>query len=255
MGLYKLIANFLLAGLLAVFLGGRPLRADLIVGGPGDPGVGDCLPFGCIPPSSSNGVEYQQIFDSSLFSGPITIAGLTFFLNNFDNADPITGAPIVPDTIYPADYTITFSVVSIPVDGLDPTVENNIDPTTAQIFYVGSLSNPVSGQFTIQTTPANYFGYDPSQGNLLMDITNDGTDPFSQTVYLDINSSSGGLFSSAYDSNPHPCFTTGCTEPDYGLVVGFDTPADLTPVPEPATIWLTLGLTGLLGRTARRRIR
>ena len=62
-------------------------------------------------------------------------------------------------------------------------MENNIDPSTAQIFYVGSLSNMVSGQFTIQTTPANYFSYDPSQGNLLMDITNDGTNQSSQTIY------------------------------------------------------------------------
>jgi hypothetical protein len=255
MSLSERVAKFSLAGLLVVFVLGCPLWADTIVGSPGDPGVGDCIPFGCIAPGSSNGVEYQEIFDSSLFSGPITIAGLTFFLNNFDNADPITGEPIVPDTIYPADYTILFSVVSIPVDGLDPTVENNIDPSTAQIFYVGSLSNMVSGQFTIQTTPANYFFYDPSQGNLLMDITNDGTDQFSQTVYLDINSSSGGLFSSAYDSDPPPCVTTGCTEPDYGLVVGFETPADLTPVPEPATIWLILSMTGVLALRGMRRAR
>jgi hypothetical protein len=205
--------------------------------------VGDCVPFGC-----SDASVYQEVFDSSLFSGPITIAGLTFFLNNFDNADPITGEPIVPDVIYPADYTILFSIVQTPVDDLDPDVENNIDPSTAQTFFIGALNSSVSGSFTIQTSPANYFVYDPSQGNLLMQILNDGTD-LSLTVFLDINSSSGGLFSSAFDSDPHPSgcpdgsagVTTGCTEDDYGLVVGFDQPSDFgASTPEPAAAWMAL---------------
>jgi hypothetical protein len=250
----KIIVNLSIIFFLSLVLVICPLRADIMVGAPGDVGGGDCIPFGCVNPGGS-GVEYQEIFDSSLFSGPLTIAGLTFFLRNFDNTDPITGQPIVSDTIYPADYTVTLSVVQIAVDGLDSTLENNIDPTTAQTFFVGTLSNPVSDHFTIQTTPSNYFYYNPSQGNLLMDITNDGTDPFSQTVYLDKNSSSGGLFSSVYDSDPHPCGTTGCAEPDYGLVVDFETPTDLAPVPEPAAIWLALTVTSLLGLRRMRRTR
>lgn len=249
--------------LLGIALGACPLQADIIVGAPGDPGVGDCFPFGCPQLDSfSNAIpsDYQEIFDSSLFPGPITITGLTFFLNNFDNTDPITGAPIVSDTIYPANYTITLSIAAIAVDGLDPLLENNIDPTTAQTFYVGTPGDPNPGdtQFTIPGIP---FLYDPSVGNLLMDISMVPNDPtnITSTMFPDVNSSSGGLFSSGFDSDPHPSgcpdgsagVTTGCTNSDYGLVVGLDTPA-IPAAPEPATVWLGLGVLGAIALKRRR---
>lgn len=237
-----------LAALIGISVSGWNLRANTLVGAPGDPGVGDCIPFGCSDASS-----YQQIYSSSLFSGPTTIAAVEFFLNNFDNIDPLTGDPIVPDTIYPQNYTISFSVVQIPVDGLDTDLDNNLDPNTTALFFQGFLDNSVSNSFTILTNPANYFYYDPSQGNLLMDIRTDGSDP-SITMFADINSASGGQFSSAFDSNPHPngCpdgsagLTTGCANSDYGLVTDFLNPADVNS-PEPASIWegaLTIALIG-----------
>ena len=241
--------NTLLGCLAGVLLSALPSQAGMIgpIGAPGDPGVGECMPFGC-----SDASTYQQIFDQSLFAGPTTIAGITFFLRNFDNIDPLTGGQIVPNEILAANYTILFSVVSTPVDGLDPTVDNNIDPSTAQTFFIGNLSGPVNDSFTIFTAAANYFAYDPSQGNLLMDIRTDSTD-LSLTLFLDFNSASGGLFSSAFDSNPHPgtcpdgsvAVTTGCTDLDRGLVVGFATDGGgQGTTPEPATLLFVAG--GLL---------
>jgi hypothetical protein len=105
--------------------------------------------------------------------------------------------------------------------------------------------------------------YNPSQGNLLMDIRTDSTD-LSLTLFLDFNSSSGGLFSSAFDSNPHPgtcpdgsiAVTTGCTDQDRGLVVGFVAAGDLNgAAPEPGTFWIAAGgliLSGLW--YSRRRV-
>ena len=226
------------------------LEAATIAGAPGDPGTGDCIPFGCSDASS-----FQQVYSSSLFSGPVAIAGLMFFLNNFDNTDPLTGGPIVPDTIYPQDYTISLSVVQVPVDGLDTDLDNNLDPNTTALFFQGFLNSPVSGSFTIQTTPANYFNYDPSQGNLLLDIRTDGMDP-SITMFADINSAAGGQFSSAFDSNPHPAgcpdgsagLTTGCANADYGLVTEF-----LTNSPEPSALWLAAAGFAGFGLSRRRR--
>jgi hypothetical protein len=242
-----------LLGLLAM---SGAAQAGIVVGGPGDAGVGDCVPFGC-----SDASIYQQIYSSTLFSQPLTISGLTFFVRNFDNVDPLTGGAIVPGTIYPANYTITMSVAPIAVNGLDPIVENNLDPLTSQIFFIGFLSDPVIDHFTITTTPANYFRYDPSQGNLLIDIRTDGSDP-TLTAFFDVNSGAGGMFSSAFDSNPHPAgcpdgsagITTGCVSLDYGLVTGFSTPDDLQgdgSTPEPATLWL--GVSGLLWLRFRNR--
>ena len=246
------ILCFLIVVWFGLSVGVCPMHAGIVVGSPGDPGVEDCVPFGCADASI-----YQQLYSSSLFPGPTTITGLTFFLRNFDNVDPITGDPIVANTIFPANYTITLSVASIPVSGLDPIVENNLDPSTSQIFFIGQLGDPVQDNFTIQTTPANYFLYDPSAGNLLVDIRSDGSG-FGLTAFLDVNSASGGIFSSAFDSNPHPAgcpdgsagVTTGCVNLDYGLVTGFNTPDDLgNSVPEPVTVWL--GLSGLLFLTRR----
>jgi hypothetical protein len=252
------LVSALVVGLIAITLGLSPVQATLIIGGPGDSGVGDCMPFGC-----SDASTYQQIFDSHLFSSPITIAGLSFYIRNFDNIDPITGGQIVPNTILPANYTITLAVTSLPVDGLDSTVENNLDPSTtlfSQTFFIGFLSGDVVDHFTIQTTPANYFAYDPSQGNLLMDIRTDSTD-LSLTMYMDINSSSGGTFSSAFDSDPHPAgcpdgspgITTGCVRLDTGLVTGFETPDDLTSIPEPATF--LSGIAGVLAIALSQRLK
>ena len=248
---YRRALIVLLFGMIAALLGSGPLQADILVGAPGDPLVGDCIPFGC-----SDASVYQQIFDSSLFSGPTTIAGLRFFLGNFENVNPIFGTPIVPNTIFPANYTILFSTVAIPVDGLDTTLENNVNPATAQTFFFGPVSDPVGLQFTITTTPANDFFYDPAAGNLLMQILSDG-DPLdlSITMYLDINTVSGGLFSSGFDSATHPpgCpdgsagLTTGCTNANSGLVVDFLTAADVNPVPEPAAIWLLATAFALIG--------
>src|SRR6476620_9218289 len=122
----------LLLGVVVALLGTGPLHAEIMVGAPGDPLVGDCIPFGC-----SDASVYQQIFDSSLFSGPTTITGLRFFLSNFDNVDPVFGTPIVPNTIFPANYTLLFSTVGISVNGLDPTLENNVNPATARTFFIG----------------------------------------------------------------------------------------------------------------------
>jgi hypothetical protein len=223
--------------------------------------VGDCAPFGC--PDDST---YQQLYDASLFSGPLTIAGVTFFIRNYDHA----GHGITP-TIYPANYTIEFSIVSNPPDGLDTTLDNNLNPATTQLFFSGPLGDgsTVVDHFTIQQNQGD-FVYDPLLGNLLMQVTNDGTN-FTFNMFMDVDRNFA-QFGVAFDSDPHPtaadCHldgangafaggdTTGCTQAGYGLVTQFETPADLgegsgTGVPEPGTAVLLMG--AALVFAARRR--
>jgi hypothetical protein len=244
---YRRVLLTLGFGVVAATLVPGRLYADILVGGPGD--NGDCIPFGC-----SDASVYQQIFDSGNFSGPITIAGLGFQVYDVPGASN-------PDTIFPATYHISFSIVSRPVNGLVTPLENNIDPLTVQDFFIGSIADPVSGQFGVVTTQPNYYNYDPSQGNLLMQIETsaDFNDP-TLTMFALVNSSSGGLFSSASDnlSAPQgvPPYVFGCPDgvtmspclnSNYGLVVDFLTPADLNPVPEPGSIWLLITASALIG--------
>src|ERR1035438_559223 len=58
--------------------------AGIVVGLPPDPETGNCFPFGC----SYNG-EYQQVYNSGQFSGPITITNLEFY--NTQNDTNATG--------------------------------------------------------------------------------------------------------------------------------------------------------------------
>ena len=117
-----------LAVILLGVLGGPSGRAEagLIVGGPGDPGSGDCAPFGCSVD------DYQQVYAASNFSGPITITSLTFFNNNYLQA-----------MIYGANYEIELSTTSKAVNGLDTTFANNLGADNS-VFFDGQLGGLVT---------------------------------------------------------------------------------------------------------------
>ena len=62
--------------------------AGVVVGAPGDPGTGNCYPFGCgYTPS-----EYQQVYVAGDFSGPITISEISFYNHNYLGGDVNSGA-------------------------------------------------------------------------------------------------------------------------------------------------------------------
>src|SRR5690348_567810 len=54
--------------------------SPIVVGNPPDAGVDNCFPFGCAYEG-----EYQQVYSSSLFSGPITITDLEFYNTQFNS--------------------------------------------------------------------------------------------------------------------------------------------------------------------------
>ncbi len=204
--------------LLMCLIAGVGLQAATIIGTPAT--GGNSFPFG-----SSSGTRYQQVYDATGFPDPLTITGLTFY--NSLNPGTTTAA---------RTYTIHLSTTPAAVDALSGTMNDNVGLDDALFaIYVGG--EVVNGSFTILGAP---FYYNPSAGNLLMDIfvTGSGTPG---SGFDARNGDAGGVFSRMHD------FGTGYA--GYGLVTGFETG---TVIPEPGT----MGLLGLgLGLAAWRRAR
>ena len=104
----------------------------------------------------SVGDRYQQVYDSAEFpSIPIIITGITFF--------PRSGA-----SWREGAYDFSLSVTSSQVNDLDTSnLDNNVG-SSQQFFTNDFLSGSIgSTTYTFVGTP---YTYDPSAGNLLLDI-------------------------------------------------------------------------------------
>src|SRR5581483_1092896 len=98
-----------------------PVLADtIIIGNPPDPGAGNSFPFG-----SAYNAEYQQVYSSSAFSGPIQITDLYLYNTQFNS-----GASSTPS----GTYTVNLSTTSAGVGSLSPTFSQNIGANNTQVF-------------------------------------------------------------------------------------------------------------------------
>ena len=112
--------------------------------------VGNGLPF--TTNIIGGTIDYEQIYSSTAFSGPITFNTITFFDTQIPGSVVLSG-----------NYDMTFSYTSSPLNSDYP-----IAGTGTQTFFNGVLGGPVTGiSFSISGTP---FVYDPSLGNLLIDV-------------------------------------------------------------------------------------
>ena len=195
---------------------------------------GNGFPFS----SSAYTVEYQQVYEGSLFSGPVDITQIGFFSAPRTSGD-ITG-----------NFTLHLSTTTATPSTLSLTYANNIGADNA-LFFSGAVSHVLS--FT--GTP---FYFDPSAGDLLLDVlvntantTNNG--PLAAGCSTDTNR----VFNFILSSGPGAVATGNsalCNPNSFGLETQFTFTS--TQVPEPPAIGLVgAGLLGLLGFAARRKRR
>jgi len=195
------------------------------------------FPFNITGAGGLSSQRYQQVYAASQFSSitsPTLISAISFR----------------PDGDFGTSFSSTLSSIQINLsttvaapDGLSTTFASNIGGNDTQV-YSGSLtlsSTNTGGpprNFDIVITLQTPFLYDPSVGNLLMDVRNFGA---GTTTQFDAEVTSGDSISRVFTFGSGVGSATGDTADSSGLITQFTFAA----VPEPTT-WALIGV-GTLG--------
>lgn len=182
--------------------------------------------------------RYQQVYGSNQFGGSsIDIGAIAF---RFDSIV----APGTETDVFP-DVQIDLSTSSSAPDQLSTTFANNVGANNS-VVYSGSLTltgsalgqspNPFDLIINLQTP----FLYNPSQGNLLLDISIDGAGSFPIST-LDADNTSGDGTSRVWTPSSGSANDPTGNADTFGLVTEF-LPA--TAAPEPSS--LGLGALGVI---------
>jgi hypothetical protein len=187
-------------------------------------------------------MRYQQVFAASQFSalgGPQSITAIAFRPNGTSSAFVSTLSNV----------QINLSTTAAAPDGLSIAFANNVGPNNTVVYGPGplTLSSAASGSprsFDVIIALQTAFAYDPSAGNLLLDVRNIGG---GSSVQFDAVFTGGDSVSRAYTLNGNVNNTSGQLD-TLALVAQFTTVA----VPEPSTLTLIAAAPVLLLRRRRK---
>jgi hypothetical protein len=191
--------------------------------------------------------RYMQIYAASQFP-----AGQPLLISRIDFRPDATQLTAFSHTF--PNVQVFLSTTSQSVSGLSSTFAANIGPDNQLVrsgpLTVATANLPGPGtakQFDIQIPFTTPFLYNPSKGNLLLDIRT--FDP-GATGFIDAISDLSGTITGLVFNDGSATATTGTVQ-TFGAVTRFD----FTPIPEPASVTLALigaGLAGLAGWRRRR---
>ena len=199
-------------------------------------------------PFEAFGRRYQQVYNAEAFindGSPTLINGVSFrgdgsLSDAVDTSRGVDGFPVV----------FRLSTTSAEADGLSTIFDDNVGSDVVTVFS-GTLdlsTGPVVGSpndFTINVPFDTAFSYDPSAGNLLLDIGKFSSDIFGDPLLLDAEDTFGDSVSSL--SGLTPIADQGSAS-SLGLVTSFDTTGAGGPpnvIPTPSALLLGLSLCGL----------
>jgi hypothetical protein len=218
-------------GLLMIILGAAALRtgAQTVTVGNNN-AAPNCIPFGC-PSPFTNIPGYQQVFASTLFSQAVAISELDFFRNS-------AGGNVAGGT-----FNLFLGYTNAAIGGLSSNLASNRSgPMTLFASFVGGGSAP-----STLALVGGPFVYDPTMGNLLMEVDNSTWTEGSSNFNASITSLCSRAVNSTFNGASNNFADGRCldTELHYSPVVA---------TPEPSTIALVAsGIAGLGGFARRRR--
>ena len=229
------------------------LAADIVTVTPANPPSGEAQGPAPFTYRGSTGARTQQVYASSLFSGTQTLTGLAFrstpgFRNGADYGNVV----------------ITLSTTGFGDETGTPLSSNFSDNIGADvtIVYSGALSfaAAASDGFDYVVNFTDGFAYDPSMGNLLLDVliptgTTVSGPGFFLASFDTANQFNDGVYSvnSVFDGSAISGFANTAGAITQFTGVASDGTASGT-VPEPATWALMLAGFGMAGVALRRRI-